>query len=206
IMTGTAFIGASVTAVFITKIIQKKENMHHNYLKNILLPYDGIIYFSVYIAVIILLMCVLHPFSRKMIVFDVIIIIISYLSMTKTKYSCTWGMYIDEEEICYIHIKKHYMSIGDIAGIKIEKAQHIADGSIVDYKTSDDYIYCMLFLNKVEVGMNAEYYGSINFRQKFPERVTAQTIYDAEVIDYFKKRNPNIIVMSDIRRREEIYP
>lgn len=110
------------------------------------------------------------------------------------------GLHIEKDYMYYydsILIKKIYYD--EVKGIKIIRAKTGGKNSTYARNETGGFLYSILLLKYVDKNMEKFDIGDDSFCMKFPKSVLSKTIYKPELLDYIKEKNPDVVIMSDMR-------
>lgn len=132
-----------------------------------------------------------------------IIMLLFILTVILYKWFDSVGLYIDGKQIYYKgFFKKNNIDATKISGIKVVKAVgvHFVLGILYEYDLKDNkgnQVYTVIFLKEVNKKI-MEYIGDDwSFFDTFREYILFDTVYNSEMIHYFKILNPDIMIIDN---------
>ena len=131
-----------------------------------------------------------------------VLAVLALLIWLADRYARRQGMTIDGEMVSFWDIRRKRVDPTCVAAIKITRAVKLASryGPEVELKDKNgELLYTMFFLNCYMPWLMDEKSGDalpedIGFGSVFREYIICRTVYDQEVIDYFRQRNPDIVI------------
>ena len=131
----------------------------------------------------------------------IIAAVAAVLVKTYFKLESESGLLIDGEEIVFKRFKEKRIDPKSIAAIKICKTYHWVGGKydrrIEPFlKENGDQAYSMFLLSETrEIMANREWDNDISFFDYFKVFIICETVYDREVVNHLKTRNPEIKII-----------
>ena len=102
------------------------------------------------------------------------------------------GLVIEKDKLFYKSIRKKYYELNQIAGLHIVKDQiYLGNLSCINLKIKGEYKYKIIYLNDKDFDYNKNY-GVHEFNIHYSKYVLFSTVYNEEVIEYFKQRGIQI--------------
>lgn len=99
------------------------------------------------------------------------------------------GLYIDNDRLYYKSIKKKNYDVNQIKGIHIAKAQiHIGTFVNISVKLKGQYKYKIIYLKDRDFESRSGDNGAYDFWYNHAKHILFTTVYDEQVIEYFKSK------------------
>lgn len=125
------------------------------------------------------------------------LVLITAVAVILIRFICSIGLYIEGPTIYYKGLKKKWIDIYEIVGIKVEQAYgyHTYKGLHPLKTPKGEFLYSAIFLNSLTDEMHTHHGGDLWFFQEFRKHTICLTIYKKEAIDYLKTLNPRIRII-----------
>lgn len=99
------------------------------------------------------------------------------------------GLVIEKDKLYYKSIRKKYFELNQIAGLHIVKDQiYLGNLNCINLKIKGEYKYKIIYLKDVDFALNNNY-GMHEFNIHHSKHVLFSTVYNEEVIGYFKQKS-----------------
>ena len=102
-----------------------------------------------------------------------------------------FGLYIDNDKIVFKRFLQKQLDVKDVAGLLILKSEYRTRYSYHYMKNKDkSFRYSIIYLKEVDTRFADFNLGDIRFMSNHREDAYFYTVYDEEVIDFFKGKIP----------------